>query len=236
MTLVTRQLRALLTLPPPRTSAPISRPKSRPDDRPAPRAPDIRAPAVALPTERPPTTALPTYLLPARRIHDLPTAPLREAFEVSRSSAEPEEDMTTLPFVRLAPALPLVRAARPPAMSPRLPLGKPEPMGLDGRRSETTLVLTQPPFMPVLASRQGSVPSPPYAFSLAEYASLCAELAAARETVEATFARYGLSNPEVRRAVDTTWRARFARHPTEYACWHQLFAYYRAQLTGAQGV
>jgi hypothetical protein len=64
--------------------------------------------------------------------------------------------------------------------------------------------------------------------TLAQYASLCAELAVFPEEVEATFRRYGLQLLSDRLAVDLAWKERLRRNEEEYRRWQSLYQHYHA--------
>src|SRR5262249_43092004 len=68
-------------------------------------------------------------------------------------------------------------------------------------------------------------PAPPTApaLSLDEYASLCAELAAFPDAIEAIFGRYGLRSAQDRRAVDLSWQERLHQNPVEFTAWQALY-------------
>ncbi|MDI1448336.1 hypothetical protein [Polyangium sp. 6x1] len=63
--------------------------------------------------------------------------------------------------------------------------------------------------------------------SLEQYAALCAELAASPGRAEETFARYGLTALESRRAVDEAWKERLRREPELYRRWQSLYQSFR---------
>ncbi|WP_437602325.1 hypothetical protein WMF28_11925 [Sorangium sp. So ce590] len=81
------------------------------------------------------------------------------------------------------------------------------------------------------AASPGAPPAP--ALSLEQYASLCADLAAAPAGAEALFAQYGLREPEARRAVDGFWRERLARDPAAHQRWQELYWQQRARSSPA---
>ncbi|WP_437646550.1 hypothetical protein [Sorangium sp. So ce362] len=64
------------------------------------------------------------------------------------------------------------------------------------------------------------------ALSLAQYASLCAELAVAPHARDATFRRYGLGTPRQQTIVDRAWQTRLLRNPVEYREWQALYEHY----------
>ena len=60
--------------------------------------------------------------------------------------------------------------------------------------------------------------------ALPSYACLCAELATYPSHSELVFARYGLSDPTVRAAVDGAWRTRLSQSVEEYDLWARAYA------------
>jgi hypothetical protein len=77
--------------------------------------------------------------------------------------------------------------------------------------------LTPQPFMMPQVLR----PSSPFAISLLEYAMLSAELQAAPDQAERTYAKYGLADPERRRAVHDDWTARLQTNAEERDEFHR---------------
>jgi hypothetical protein len=90
-----------------------------------------------------------------------------------------------------------------------------------------------PPPPPAQPSPPGhrSAAEPLEVLSLAQYASLCAELAASPKSAEAIFRRYGLDTREKRSAVDAAWKERLGRDPAEYASWQEMYRRYQAYWT-----
>lgn len=101
------------------------------------------------------------------------------------------------------------------------------------------------PFRPSAEGR-GAMPSPPSVeptprasvaeqplnvLSLAQYASLCAELAVFPEKTEGIFWRYGLGADEKRSAVDAAWKERLRHEPAAYDAWQELYRRYHAHWT-----
>lgn len=64
--------------------------------------------------------------------------------------------------------------------------------------------------------------------SLAQYASLCAELTVFPEGAEGIFRRYGLDSDEKRAAVDAAWKERLRNDPEVYEAWQELYRRYHA--------
>ncbi len=149
------------------------------------------------------------------------------------------------------PALPFAPSGLPSTQGPRP--GVPEPPRLDPRppvdenRDEMTR-LVQIPMGPVLPFRpsvegHGARPSSPppvepapragvaeplHVLSLAQYASLCVELAVFPEEAEGIFRRYGLDAGEKRSAIDAAWKERLRNEPAEYEAWQELYRRYHA--------
>ncbi|WP_437959716.1 hypothetical protein WME76_08745 [Sorangium sp. So ce119] len=133
-----------------------------------------------------------------------------------------------LPFGPPAPPAPATPAAET-AVVPR------------GMRGFTSLTGTHPtsgapapavmPFSSSAPAAPAAPSSPPAvpALSLEQYASLCAELAAAPGDAEALFGRYGLGQPDARLAVDRFWRDRLARDEAAHRRWQELYWQHRAR-------
>lgn len=169
-----------------------------------------------------------------------PSAPAREAAlpSIARPPAapSPKEQMggttagvvispfaASLPFVQKgAPAEPPKPGAAMSATGTNLPVSAPgAPSAVQGA------VPPAPPISP------GSAASPSNAvqLTLAQYASLCAELAASPNAKEAVFHRYGLSAARERQRVDLAWRQRFQQNPAEYREWQALYEQYHRYLS-----
>ncbi|KYF70856.1 HEAT repeat domain-containing protein [Sorangium cellulosum] len=67
--------------------------------------------------------------------------------------------------------------------------------------------------------------------SLAQYASLCAELAVFPWATETIFQRYGLDTGEKRHAVDAAWKERLRRDRGQYDSWQQMYRNYHDYWT-----
>ncbi|MFO0761964.1 MAG: hypothetical protein U0359_36325 [Byssovorax sp.] len=85
---------------------------------------------------------------------------------------------------------------------------------------------------PVTSVPAASAPAaaPPHDLTMAQYASLCAEVAASPADAEATFARYGLASPADRQAVDQRWRERLAADPEQHRAWQRLYRRHTALI------
>ncbi|HTN86644.1 MAG TPA: hypothetical protein VL242_23250 [Sorangium sp.] len=174
--------------------------------------------------------------------------------EAPRPPARPADPASLVPpgmrgFAELRGTQPASGAA---STAPVLPFGLPAPpepttpagaadVVPRGMRGFTSLTGTHPtsaapaeaPLPFSSSARAAPVPppaSPPVpALSLEQYATLCAELAAAPGNAEALFARYGLIQPEARVAVDRFWRDRLARDPAEHQRWKELYWQHRSR-------
>jgi hypothetical protein len=133
-----------------------------------------------------------------------------------------------------------------PKFGPRLPLGEQlgettgpiqAPKGpvipfrppVEGHRARPSP--PPPPPVQVQPTPHAVVAEPHNVLSLAQYASLCAELAVFPEETEGTFWRYGLDTDEKRSAVDAAWKERLRREPAEYEAWQELYRRYHAYWT-----
>jgi hypothetical protein len=108
---------------------------------------------------------------------------------------------------------------------------------------ETTVILDRDPYaaFPVIPS--SGLPEPEdvipaevslsQEFGLMQFAALCAELEAKPEDAEATFTKYGLSNPERRERIDGEWRDRLETQTGTYAEWRQLYQHFRDHFRSA---
>jgi hypothetical protein len=67
--------------------------------------------------------------------------------------------------------------------------------------------------------------------SLAQYASLCAELAVFPEAAEAVFQRHGLESQEKRAAVDAAWKDRLRQDEVQYMAWEEMYRRYHVYWT-----
>lgn len=84
------------------------------------------------------------------------------------------------------------------------------------------------PFGPNAAPAAPPAEQPPPAFTLDQYAALCAELSASPQTADAIFARYGLATQGERLGVDLWWRERLRRNHAEYEAWREIYQRYHA--------
>jgi hypothetical protein len=184
------------------------------------------------------TGVLPTGLLAAA----LPfmkqdgAAPPAQAPSASspRGIARPSPDLDStgvLPAGLLAAALPFMKSTPAPTATPR-----------DGR---------QPPAAPAASTRAAEMrpadarsahpppspsvgPTPPRidtSLTMAQYASLCAELAVFPAATEQIFQRYGLTAASQRVSIDRAWKARLQSNAVEHKEWTQLYQHYHAVLT-----
>jgi hypothetical protein len=122
----------------------------------------------------------------------------------------------------ISPVLPFLSSleghgARPPQPPP--PAVKPPPPSV------------RPPPPSVKPTPPAAVAEPLNVLSLAQYASLCAELTVFPEHMEETFRRYGLDTGEKRSAIDAAWKERLRLEPAEYAAWQDLYRRYHAHWT-----
>lgn len=157
---------------------------------------------------------LPFQSAPSRQ-----AAPRQESASPPRSPApatsEPSWATTTAPqpaLIHAASVLPFRPPSEPPTspstLSPAAALAPPSPEMARGASSDLVSRLT-----------------------LAQYASISAELAVFPQQVETTFQRYGLVSPHERLAVDRVWRERLRQNSTEYREWQRLYQHYQAYWT-----
>ena len=69
------------------------------------------------------------------------------------------------------------------------------------------------------------------ALTLAQHASLTAEIAVSPQRAAATYQRYGCRSPPEREALDRAWRERLAQNPTEQREWQDRYCAYRVYWT-----
>ncbi|MFO0759858.1 MAG: hypothetical protein U0359_25460 [Byssovorax sp.] len=127
-----------------------------------------------------------------------------------------------------APALPFqgAQVERLPAPASATALG--ETIGLGEKVSAQ-------PAMPFDVSGK---PEEPYGLTLAQYASLWAELAMYPDRVRAVLRRYGLPDEDARKKLNEAWGKRFLKEPALRRAWMDLCAQYRdwlKQQGGAAG-
>lgn len=182
----------------------------------------------------------------------------------SRPAAVPKEASSDPPWPGLDVDLPTTEVVKAPANLPRIAAPAP-PMGIARPPRVTVEMGALPPgllaaALPFMEVKESGPPpgravdsdppapvlplaTPPArrpesigpTLMLAQYASLCAELAVFPAMSEQTFARYGLEAAHDRIAVDRAWQARLQSSPAEYQEWHRLFQHYHAYLSGRAG-
>lgn len=203
--------------------------------------PEIRAragkllagPLGPLPEVRPAARALPPPLLDRgpRAPREEPVAPpaedvpwglvaLRGPGEPGASPALAQDrpsEPDRAPVAPLSVAVAVDQTLPPATLEPAIPLPFRPPVEPRDRDSTVAALLAQ-----------GSDP----VLTLAEYASLCAELAALPGAEEAIFQRRGLSSAGVRARVDAAWKEELQRDPAAYAEWQALYRSYHAHWTG----
>lgn len=165
-------------------------------------------------------------------------APPAQTTEVTlpRGIARPARDLGStgvLPAGLLAAALPFMKSTPPPVMHPR-----------EGRQPPPAPVAPTPATVvpPIDVRSQPPLPSPtvgpiPPRFdttltlTLAQYASLCAELTVFPAASEQTFERYGLATASQRTSIDRAWKARLQSNAVEHQEWQQLYQRYKTVLS-----
>lgn len=188
--------------------------------------------------------------IPAQPVAPAPPIAVSKArpkFELGGTSAVDAEALrvAALPFMRNASGA-AAASAGPAAPSSPAPSGAAAPVRAPQPTSSTSSALgatsALPPNLAELArsvlpfageSKPAPAPSPatrPTELTLEQYASLCAELAAAPAESDAVFGRYGLHAPEVRAEVDRVWKERLRSNPSDYARWLDHYQRRQAQL------
>ncbi|KYF46944.1 hypothetical protein BE04_47285 [Sorangium cellulosum] len=170
-------------------------------------------------------------LIPAVPV--LPFRPAKSPAEqdisnMAPASGHPLDASTSLTMTRSVPIMPTgpVTPFRPPADSSEpTPLLSPPPAGPEHSFGVPRSSASPPP------SRQLNPPGTEAVLSLAQYASLCAELAVFPWATEAIFQRYGLDTGEKRHAVDAAWKERLRRDRGQYESWQQMYRNYHDYWT-----
>lgn len=177
--------------------------------------------------------------LEGRRVPDDPEATMAGEHMALRRPALPFDPPSSPMAQGLRPGM-----SEPPKLDPRLPADHDplkmtrefqSPMGpvlpfrpsAEGPGAKPTL----PPPPPVEPAPRAFVAEPQNELSLAQYASLCAELSVFPEETERVFRRYGLDADEKRSAVDAAWKKRLRHEPAEYEAWQELYRRYHAHWT-----
>ena len=111
-------------------------------------------------------------------------------------------------------------------LAPILPFGLPQSPGA----THASLVSDAPTLAPGPTAQSstamsGGATDP---LTLAQYAALCAELAAFPAATEETFRRYGLASRDDRSRIDQAWQERLRQNPSEYQTWQALSRQYHA--------
>ncbi|MEP7120061.1 MAG: hypothetical protein ABJE95_04085 [Byssovorax sp.] len=128
-----------------------------------------------------------------------------------------------LPFMRTSPPTVEKKVGEKSSLAKRIP-GAQSPFANPAPRAPVAVPIT--PSAPPPASAA-------VVLTLAQYASLCAELAAFPTATEQTFGRYGLAPVSSRIAVDLAWRERLRRSPDDHREWQKLFQHYEAHFKRA---
>lgn len=130
------------------------------------------------------------------------------------------------------PVAPAPRAALAPVVAPT-PGAAPAPVVAPAPAVAQAPVIAPAPTVasaPVVAPAPESEPVP---LTLAQYASLCAELTVFPAATEQTFLRYGLAAPARRVAIDLKWQERLRRSPADYTEWQRLYQHYQTYFRSA---
>jgi hypothetical protein len=235
---------------PPVEAAPAPMPAAPPPparrEEPAPLPPPLRTAPPPAPHDEPATLEAQPSPIPRSALPFITgsfaaaTSAPREP--VAQSVASP------LPFQPArAPSGPQGSATPPAVALTSSPAAPKAPAPPEANAGEATLAATPSPLRAVLPFQPAPRPhapaeahptaahrpaAPPVAplptLTLEQYASMCAELAVFHDRPQAVFAKYGLSEPGQRAAVDAAWKARLARYPSEKAEWERRYWQYEA--------
>lgn len=194
-------------------------------------SPPLSAPATPPPAVKPPPAELAsTTGLPSDLVARIARGALPFARSAQGASTPPKPSSPT-------PSVDVDRSAPPPSESPRTaPVPNLAPPGAEMpfRPSNAPATSSAPPANPSAppAVSQAGAPT----LTLAQYASLCAELAVSSVTPDAVFGRYNLVSLRERLAVDLFWRERLRKNPAEYREWSRLYQHYQDYFNvGAKG-
>jgi len=161
---------------------------------------------------------------------------------------EPEVRTAPAPVAPRGPALPFGPPVRPdhesdpkrlastlqPGLTPNSPHGEiTRPVPDVARRPVLPFQPPPPPRQPIspVGSTTPAAEQPEATLSLAQYASLCAELAVFPEAAEAVFQRHGLESQEKRAAVDAAWKDRLRQDEVQYMAWEEMYRRYHVYWT-----
>jgi hypothetical protein len=237
---------------PPRLAPPAAAPLGPPPEVPgsAPAAAPS-APALVQPAPVPPPVVASAPVVPAPP----PSRPAQDPLAATVMGVDISAVRAALPFLEkeraarqaalaAAKASPAAAAAPPPAAA-----ASAAPLPVAAPSDEPATLPAQPSFLPTtgelpaeLVKRlaQAALPFRPASpapaaerdlvLTVAQYASLCAELAVFPQQSEAIFARYGLASVKQRVAVDLAWQARLRRDPAEQAAWQAAYQRWQAHL------
>ncbi|WP_437483332.1 HEAT repeat domain-containing protein [Sorangium sp. So ce1014] len=200
----------------------------------------IQAPAA--PRSQPGTSHLPAFLphgpvLPFKSPSEAPAHPPaveRDAGDTRRSPPPGAPTGVTAtpqvgsPFGSTLMAPPQV-ARNPLPFQPASPSRAASQEGVASLSRPSAPPLPPPAPEPLSAAATPAPTSGPISrLTLAQYASLCAELAVSPRQSEAIFERYGLVSHHDRLAVDKAWQERLSRVPDEHRSWQGLYQHYQA--------
>jgi hypothetical protein len=165
----------------------------------------------------PPLPFRPTQLSPEQSCGQI--APTSEQQFDSTTSSTMTGPMTVIP---LGPVMPF----RPPAdgSGPTSSLSRPTVEPAYGAGSPSSSAPSPLPGQPTPLEVENVL-------SLAQYASLCAELAVFPWAAEAIFQRYGLEVRETRYAVDAAWKERLRCDRGQHEAWQQMYRSYHDYWT-----
>lgn len=174
---------------------------------------------------------LPSYLVntPAPIIHSAPTPPTEDI----NATAE-------LRVVPSGPALPFSKDAAPtPFLPPEEPKLRPSPRDPCDETASLPAILAVKPILPF--GRQAAAPVPatpaddgtvvePGMLTLAQYASLCAELATLLQPRATVLLRYGLADDAARTRQETYWARRMKKNDPLKAKYKELVTSFQEYL------
>lgn len=186
-----------------------------------------------------PTSALPSYLINAPKdpaIRNLPIAP-----------APPIEDINATAELRAIPAGPALPFNKDAAPTPILPAKEAKPRPSSDQRDETAAlpaILASNPILPFGQDARVPAPAAPAddgtaveagMLTLAQYASLGAELASLRQPRETVLLRYGLADEAARTRQEIYWARRMNKNEPLKTKFKELVTSFREHLERERG-
>ena len=182
-----------------------------------PAAPTMQQPARETRSTVPGASTAPLTNMPSGPPAGQPAAPATPHLALNTTGAV---DASAL----LAAALPFMKPVTGNAVSAPAASAQAATSGAPARATQSPVAA--PPMTPGTSSFHQAID----ALTLAQYASLCAELTVFPEASEQTFHRYGLAAKPRRIAVDLAWQERLKRNAAEQVEWQRLYQHYQAHF------